>query len=292
MNTDIIRSHLLQRMRNFLYQNGYIEVFSPVLRNSDSYINPRFKLTDGRFLRDCMELSLRKRISPFCPKIFEIGVCFRQDVEDYLHRQEFYMMELYAKDETLKEMMELTKGIINECLPFVGGIKEISLRQLMRELLGVDIAVVDTRSLIEVILNKHPNIEKKNTLPHLVVNRYIELIIEPILSTRNTLYFLTDYPLCTIAIASRKENSNCIQRFECFVNNIEIANAFEDCMDAIDLTLRLKESGIMGKEEEELVELVKNSKVFPTVGLGIGIDRLCTLMLRYKEKGGIYHEKG
>lgn len=279
MNIEIIRHQILKNMREYLYQKGYIEVFSPILRKSDSKINPRFRLNNDGFLRDCMELALRKKVSKSCPKVFEIGPCFRQEKEDRTHNVEFYLMELYSKEEILENMMELMSGIIIACVPTVSDIKEISVQDFIQKDLNVDIVKSDTGELVNIILDKHHHVIKKEKYPYLTVNKYIELFIESSLTDRGCLYFLTDYPLCTIAVASRQGNTNCIRRFECFINGMEIANAFEDCMDLVDLTSRLKESGIMEKEEEELIKLVKSGKVFPTVGLGIGIDRLCILMI-------------
>lgn len=276
MSVDIIRHQILRSMRDYLYQKGYMEVFSSIIRNSDSKINPRFKLVNGNFLRDCMELSLRKKVSVVCPKVFEIGPCFRQDKEDDVHQKEFYLMELYSKDEKLQNMVGLMRGIIIACIPTVQDIKEISIRDFILSDLDLDIAVEDTSNLTEMIVEKYAQIERSE-YPHLIVNQYIELFIEPSLTNNDCLYFLIDYPLCTIAVASRKDKTNCIQRFECYISGMEIANAFEDCMDIDDLSLRLYQSGVILNEEEELIELVRNKQIASTVGLGIGIDRLCKL---------------
>jgi len=227
-----------------------------------------------------MELPLRQKASRTCPKVFELGPCFRKDKEDETHFSEFYMMELYSAGESLKEMIALMSSIITSCMPMVNSIKEISVRDFIKKDVGVDILLADTRSLIKAILAKHPNVPTKKGQPYVTVNKYIEEFIESTLTERNCLYFLLDYPLCTIAVAKRKNGGNCIERFECFINGMEVANAFEDCIDAVDLENRLKESGIMGGEEELLVLLTRNGDLLETVGLGVGIDRLCLLIAK------------
>ena len=277
MNSDIIRSHVLKDLRDCLVKREYIETHTPIIRACDSKINPRFALTNGKFLRDCMELSLRQKISKACPKVFELGPCFRKDKEDKTHFSEFYMMELYSAGGSLADMIALMSSVITSCMPVVDNIKEVSVRDFILKDIKVDISLEDTESLVKAILTKHPDLPVNKDHPYVTVNNYIELFIESVLIERNCLYFLLDYPLCTIAVAKRKSDGNCIERFECFINGMEVANAFEDCTDADDLERRLKASGIMGSEEELLVSLTRNGDLLETVGLGIGIDRLCLL---------------
>lgn len=277
MNVHIIRNQVLKNLRECLSRREYIETSSPIIRSCDSKINPRFALTDGRFLRDCMELPLRQRALRACPKVFEIGPCFRKDKEDETHFHEFYMMELYSVGESLKDMITLMSSIVTSCMPVVKNIKEVSVREFILNDVGVDIFLEDTGVLVKAILAKHTKLQVNKAHPYITVNKYIEAFIESTLTERDCLYFLTDYPLCTIAVAKRKGGGNCIERFECFINGMEVSNAFEDCTDPNDLEKRLNASGIMGMEEELLVSLTRSGDLQETVGLGIGIDRLCLL---------------
>lgn len=280
MNQNMIRSNIFKGIRTCLYEEGYIEVTSAILRSCNSKINPRFALENEKYLRDGMDLYLQRNISTTCPKVFEMGPCFRKDKVDETHSSEFFMVEVYSKDEYLSDMIKLVSRIITTCLPFIKNIKEVSVRDLILADLGIDISTTDTGMLIDCISDKYPHIEKRKELPHLTVNRYIELYIESTLKEKNCLYFLIEYPVCTITVAKRKNDSNCIQRFECFINGLEIANGFEDCMDVNDVEGRVKISGIMGPEEKELINLMKEDKLYPTSGVGIGVDRLCLLMSR------------
>lgn len=285
MNEAIIRHQISRSIREYLFQRGYIEVVSPILRNCDCSINPRFELRNGKFLRDCMELPLRKKVSRVCPKIFEIGPCFRKDQESDTHHVEFYMMELYSLEEKLQHMIELMGNIVTLCMPNVSDIKEVSVQEFMIADLGIDIAMSSTCELVEAIAIKHPQTPIVRELPYVTVNRYIEQFLEASLTSKGCLYFLKNYPLCTISVASRKDGTNCIQRFECFINGMEVSNAFEDCMDEEDLADRMDASQFNNEEAKEMLALVKAKSISPTVGLGIGIDRLCMLM--EKTKGGV-----
>lgn len=283
-NIEIVRNQVLRNLRDCLYKEGYLETNSRIMREYDSSINPRFCLTSGNFLRDCMELPLRKKISATCPKVFEIGPCFRIEKEDETHLSEFYMMELYSLNETLRDMIALMNSAITSCMPFVTNTKEVSVRDFILKDLGIDIFSEDTNTLVSMIAAKHPKVFMKDRPHYVTVNKYIETFIESALSEKDCLYFLLDYPMCTISIAKRQKNSNCIERFECFINGVEVSNSFEDCMDADDLEKRVSNAGIMGEEDEELVGLTRRNEICQTVGLGIGVDRLCLLVSKRQEE--------
>jgi len=270
-------------VRNILLSHGYIEVFTPVLRADDSVVNPRFSVIGNngraRYLRDCMELPLRKYISDQRPKVFEIGPCFRQGEDDATHSEAFYMMELYSLDQSLDAMLLLTASIIEAVLGCRVTKKIISMKGVIQEEFDLDITSASTESLVSGITEKYPRLAAE--AGYKVVNRYIDLKEPELFTEDDVLYFLTDYPLCTIDSAKRVENENRIFRFEAFYNGKEIAHAFVDSMDSYDLQKRIEPGETMDPEKEELITLTKNGRLCPTVGLGIGIDRLALLL---KEK--------
>ena len=268
------------KVRKILIANGYQEVVSPILRFSNSKINPRFSVSTENseielYLRDCMEMSLRKYANRALPKVFEIGPCFRQDKIDDTHRQEFYMMELYSVGEGLAEMKTLTATIVSEVMGVNIPMKEVSLVNEILEDLKIDIRLASTEEVILAIRNKHSDLVGRKKYE--VVNKYIEFLEKKICVDKEIVYFLEEYPVCTIDSAARYGNTNTIKRFETFFNGLEIAHAFVDCMDEIDIKKRAEESLILDRETLELVELIKQGQLLPTVGLGIGIDRLCMM---------------
>lgn len=270
-------------VRRILINNNYCEVTSPILRNSDSAVNSRF-LVHGLdsytgYLRDCMETPLRKYIDEETPKVFEIGPCFRQGEVDETHRQEFYMMELYSVNEGLSAMKLLVESIVSDVLG--GSIPSItiSLSKVIKQDVGVDIRTASTGELILAICNKYNDISGGRN--HEVVNRYIDYLEKQLCIERGVIYFLDHYPVCTIDTAARLNDTNIILRFETFVNGLEIAHAFVDCMDETEIRTRVKSASTEDVEKCELIEITKLGYLLPTVGLGIGIDRLCMMQEKY-----------
>lgn len=264
-------------VRDVLQNAGYIETFSPIFRQYDSAVNPRFSITrmDGResYLRDCMELPLREYISSENPKVFEIGPCFRQGENDSTHSEEFYMMELYSLNESLDDMIKLTINIVEATLDRSVKTETISVKGVIQEEFNLDISTASTELLNQAIINKYPDLSAD--AKYKVVNNYIELKGCELFVEKDILYFLCEYPLCTIDSAKRVGNENCILRFEAHYNGLEIAHAFVDCMDSSDLETRNEET--LDNESIELISLIQNGKLYPTVGLGIGINRLTLL---------------
>lgn len=265
------------KVRKVLAANDYQEVVSLILRGSDSAVNPRFSVRDEnggtRFLRDCMEMPLRKLADRAMPKIFEIGPCFRQEPPDDTHREEFYMMELYSVEEGLAEMKTLTEAIVSEITGVPVPSKSISLADIILEDIGVDIRAAATEELISAIKTKYSKLSDDKQ--YQIVNEYIGLLSESICKEKGVLYFLEEYPACTIDSAARHGNANTIRRFEAHLNGLEIAHAFVDCMDAADIKARAAGEEIEDKETLELIQDTEQGRLLPTVGLGIGINRLC-----------------
>jgi lysyl-tRNA synthetase class 2 len=225
-----------------------------------------------------MELPLRKLVTPQAPKIFEIGPCFRQGEEDATHRQEFYMLELYSIGQDMDEMKDITMNIVNGVSKKNVPTENISVRDIITEEFGIDIRDISTTSLVNSISAKYPSIGGEGNRNHQIVNAYIEIIEKNVFTKRDTLYFLTEYPMCTIDSAERNNGTNTIHRFEAFINGFEIAHAFVDCLDADDISQRIAEGKTGDDEKSELLALMKNgNSLQATVGLGIGIDRLCMI---------------
>lgn len=275
------RHQVIAAIRSCLEKENYLETHSLIIRHSNSLINPRFALCEGGFLRDSMETELRKKVSESTPKVYEIGPCFRHETDyDAVHLAEFYMMELYSLNESLDVMVELTKAIVQKALPFVTSTKMVSIKDMICSEFGGNFEYACTHDLVCAIRSKYSGIAGTHDAYHTIINRYIEKVVEPLLVEKDTLYFLTEYPICTITVAKQIQNTGFIERFECFINGIEIANSFVDCMDGSSVRERVIASGVLDSELNELVMLLHNGSLKETVGLGIGVDRLCFLSER------------
>ncbi|MBC8487003.1 MAG: hypothetical protein H8D45_13320 [Bacteroidetes bacterium] len=260
--TIIAKANLFKAMRNFLEGESFVEVHTPILHHRPDYpIDSHYSIIENHtitYLRICMELRLRQILSTGLKCVYEIGPCFRKEkVPEKPH--EFYMMECFKESITFDELILLTEKICKHCAKSIniklpnGRWPLISINQLftVEEIQNMKIGSKNIPSFIELFDTTHNNKLKQ-------INERI--------------FFIIDYPVETMSLASRKGNhSNIIERFELFINGIEVAHGFVDSIDYEDVRGRMKEIGWI---DEPLSQLLKNKKIPPSGGVGIGMERL------------------
>ena len=97
--------------------------------------------------------------------------------------------------------------------------------------------------------------------------------------------FVTDYPASICPLTKRKrENPEIAERFELFIQGMELANAYTELNDP-DLQEKLFRTQLEGMPEEDSMARMDNDFVralrhgMPPAGvLGVGIDRLVMLL--------------
>ena len=100
---------LLRKLRTFLAEEEFQEVPTPIVRRHKcDQPFPRFKHEGGGYLREAPAYGLRRTLQ-FFNRVYEIGACFRKDQPDETHLSEFLMLDLYSRDFTMEEAIELAK---------------------------------------------------------------------------------------------------------------------------------------------------------------------------------------
>jgi lysyl-tRNA synthetase class 2 len=220
-----------------------------------------------------MEVPLKACLQ-YHKRVFEIGQCFRFDLPDNTHYPEFLMMELYASDLDINDIKQIMKDIVIETHKNSSTISfnEISIKNFLKCKFNISIDKLNDDELKEEII-KIDHLSKDNDCR---VYEVFKTFIEKYLDYSTGFVFLQDYHKCTNSTAKKQENSHLIKRFEFFINGVEIANAYEDEEDLIDMKQRCEKVGLFNYEEKEICRLIKNKIIFAnSVGLGIGIERLC-----------------
>lgn len=267
----IQKNIVIQKIRNFLLNKGCVETNTPIIRKSSSKPFPRIKIEcqDNKYLRDSMEMALRYNLS-YIDKIFEIGQCFRNESTNS-HLNEFIMMELYVVNKNIDYLIELSYQIVN--LFFENKkIETFSIANFIKEKYGCDLINEDEEKFIEILRKKYNDNKSMN---YSIVNKFIEKEIEPL--SKDKVVIFKDYPICTISTARKIPNTkSLINRFELFIDGSEIMHAYEDENNIDNLVKRSKKVDLYNYEEKIIVNEIKKG-ILPsnTVGLGIGIERLC-----------------
>ena len=303
--TFIIRSKILSSMRRYLDDLGFLEVETPNMASLAGGASARPFLTHHNaldiplFLRIATELYLKRCIVGGMEKVYEIGRVFRNEGVSTRHNPEFTLLEIYQAYSDFDGMVELTEGIIGHICKDVLGTYEVdfegetinleppfkraTMDELFREHAGVGIHDVrDPEKAFALAkehkLDVHPT---KSTIAH-CIDKLFEHFVEPHL-TQPTV--VTEYPIELSPLAKRKsDDPDLTERFELFVAQREVANAFSELNDPVDQRGRF-ESQAANKDIDEEAHPIDDDFVTaleygmpPTGGMGMGIDRLVMLL--------------
>jgi lysyl-tRNA synthetase class 2 len=295
------RTEIIRLMRAFLDDNGFVEVETPVLQSiyGGAAANP-FKtyysaLEQDMFLRIADELYLKRLIVGGFEKVYEVCRDFRNEGIDRMHNPEFTMLELYQAYADYTDIMRLVEQMVDYLvgqthperrLIFMD--KEIDLNLPLRRVKYVNslkektgVSILDTEeSEIDKLCDKHGIDHDKLSLGSKIDKLFGECVQKELIEPT----FVVDYPKMISPLAKEhRDDERLVERFELIMFGVEIANAFSELNDPLEQRRRF-EAQIAHKEEgirqidEDFIRALEHGMP-PTGGIGIGIDRLCMVLL-------------
>ncbi len=298
------RSQVVQTMRNFLTDKGYLEVETPILQPLYGGAAARpFKthhntLDMTLYLRIANELYLKRLIVGGFEGVFEFAKDFRNEGMSRFHNPEFTQMELYVAYQDYDWMMDLVEEMVESIAIATNGSTQVqvgehvidfkrpwprfSMYEAIQHYTGVDISEMDEGALRDTAKDLGVPVDESMGRGKLIDEIFGEkvehLLIQP--------HFITDYPVEMSPLAKKhRSKPGLVERFEGIVNGKEICNSFSELNDPLDQRQRFEEQLELGKrgDDEAMVldEDFLRALEFgmpPTAGLGIGIDRLTMIM--------------
>jgi len=305
MERFIKRSQIIQEIRKYLANEGYIEVETPTLHNVPGGATARPFTTHHNaldmelYVRIALELHLKRLVIGGMEKVFEIGRVFRNEGIDTTHNPEFTMLELYTAYHDYWDVMDLVEDLIQNVAQAVNGSTTITygdeeielggqwerrhMVDLVKEKTGVDFWQKMSDDEARALAKEHNvEIEEYATFGH-VINEFFEKFVEGSLRQPTFVY---GHPIEISPLAKKNdEDPRFTDRFEFFIAGHEYGNAFSELNDPIDQRERFEaqqEERDQGNVEahgidEDFVEALEYG-LPPTGGLGIGIDRLVMLL--------------
>lgn len=288
MNDEYVKKiEMIKYLRRYFESKGCIEVFTPIIRATCSPSMGRVKTQYGNYLRNCQESYLRLLMG-YYGDVFEIGSSFRpEEQEDETHGIEFTLLEAQMQGKFLQQMMNMLREIVLEFNPDAK-FEVISIYEMIKQRLGLDIKATGISAVVECLRSMYPNYLYKQDFE--IINRYIHDEIEPLSGGKYV--FFTEYPTCTLSIAKHPQGeSEIVNRFEFFINGIEVSNSYEYIEDIDEYILRNQIVEMYTPEEKCLVERMK-LKMIPTQAsvIGIGVERLCMTLYGAKDISPFLHE--
>lgn len=300
------RSRIVQAIRRFLDERGFVEVETPILQPvyggalARPFITHHNALDMDLYLRIAPELYLKRLIMGGFEKVYEIGRNFRNEGVDSRHNPEFTMLEAYQAYADYNDIMHLTEELIAFVAQTVLGTTKIvyqghtidltppwqrvSLMEALKDATGVDFFEFrgDDEKAREIGrelgLSVEPTDHWGRVLDEALKKKVVPNLIQPT--------FLIDYPVEISPLAKRKpEDPSLTERFQGFIGGLEVANAFSELNDPLDqrerfeIQQKLKEKGDVEAHplDWDFVTALEYGMP-PTGGLGIGIDRLTMLL--------------
>ncbi|MDD3875304.1 MAG: lysine--tRNA ligase [Bacteroidales bacterium] len=303
-DTFIKRAKIINTMRQFFNERGYLEVETPILQAipggaaARPFITHHNALNIPLYLRVANELYLKRLIVGGFDGVYEFAKDFRNEGMDRTHNPEFTVMEIYVAYKDYKWMMAFTEEMIERIalelhgttkvqlgdkeIDFKRPFKRVTMIDAIKEHTGIDINGMSESELRDVCkklgVETDASMGKGKLIDEIFGEKCEDKYIQPT--------FIIDYPVDMSPLCKKhRDNPELTERFELMVNGKELANAYSELNDPIDQKERFLEQLRLSEKGDDEAMFIDNDFVRsleygmpPTSGMGIGIDRLTMFM--------------
>jgi lysyl-tRNA synthetase class 2 len=301
----IKRSSILRLLRSYLDAHDFLEVETPMLHPipggaaARPFVTHHNTLDSDFYLRIAPELYLKRLVIGGFERVYEINRNFRNEGVSTRHNPEFTMLEFYWAHRDYHFIMQFLESMIKDIVMKVCGTLSIPFGDY-----DLDFSAPFDRLNVHQILMKYGNFTKEQLSEEVlddtlrtanvkVINKSSSYAQKLFLLFEETCEkkiiqptFLIDFPIEISPLAKRDvHNPSLAARFELFIAGMEISNGFNELNDPFDQAERFKEqvqAHTAGDEEAHHYDAdyitALEYGLPPTVGVGIGIDRLIMLL--------------
>ena len=301
-----LRPKIIRAIQNFMDNEGYTEVETPILTtlltgaSARPFETHHNTLDVDMYMRIALELPLKRLLVGGMESVYEIGRAFRNEGMDPRHNPEFTIMEAYKAYSDLDGMMDQTERMFRTVAEKAVGkltfnwygheidlskpFKRVSMTDAIKEKTGIDFkAITDVNECIKLAEEHHIELlEHERQYGH-IINKFFEEYVEETLIEPTFLY---GHPIEISPLTKKNpEDPRFVDRFELFIGGKEFANAYTELNDPIDQLERfeeqLKERDLGNDEANDIdydfIEALEYGMP-PAGGIGYGIDRFVMLL--------------
>lgn len=287
------RFEIIKNIRSFFSEQDFIEVETPLivglpgqepnLSPIQTTVHDEQGVAHTGYLHTSPEYTMKKMIAAGFSNIFFLGKCFR-DKESFggLHNPEFTMIEWYRTDVDMFSIMDDVESLLIH-LGYKGGVVRMHMNEVWKKYAKVDLReYLDVLSLRELCVNKGYAVTQDETYEELFYRIFLNEI-EPKLKDIGAV-MIHHYPAQMAALSKLSDDTGYAQRFELYIDGVEIANAFSELTDSQEQLKRLEEEREERKRQGKRVyaidsEFIDALKTIPTcAGIALGIDRLVQVL--------------
>lgn len=274
------RQQLYRKIRDFFHQRKVLEVETPLLGQApvaDPNITP-MQADGNRWLHTSPEYAMKRMLCAGSGDIYQICKVFRQGEAGRRHNPEFSMLEWYRVGWSLQQLMQEVADLLQLALSERYrqlAVRHYSYRQALQEFAGLDVlhcSDEEIASLGRQLANADLELERDGWLDVVMSHQ-----VEPALP-RNTLVFIDNFPASQAALAKilpHADGSAWAQRFEVFFNGMELANGYDELLDAGIQRQRFEhELQGTGRPRDERLLAALAHGLPDCSGVALGLDRL------------------
>jgi lysyl-tRNA synthetase, class II len=275
-----IRSKTISSIRNFLEADGYLEVETPMLTPKATGAAARPFATHHNALdiplyaRIAPELYLKRLVVGGFEKVYELNRNFRNEGISTRHNPEFTMLEFYCAYMDVNGMMDFAEELLRNSVERATGNLKVSFGENV-----IDFGKCERISMRNAIAKYAPTVAIND-------DRLVELFEEHAESHLIQPTFIIDFPKSKSPLSKASpENPAIAERFELYINGMEVANGFSELNDPLEQYQRFADQ--MNEREKGDDEAMVLDEDYiralsygmpPAAGIGIGIDRLVMLL--------------
>ncbi len=285
------RGQLIRQVRQFFEQRNFLEVQTPCLMPEtvvDAQIDPiQVELSPGRhwFLQTSPEAAMKRLLAAGATAIFQCGPVFRGAESGSHHNPEFTMLEWYRRGDSMLKGSQLLIEFVQNLMPNCHPLTILTYRQLFQQRLGFDPVEISLDSLRQAVVRFVPSYQQQ---PSDSRDELLDVLLSLELQPQfQGLTVISNYPLSQAALARQSPSDpETAERFELFVEQVEIANGYAELTDAGMLAARVEQQNALriaaGKSPlpppDSLLAAMR-AGLPESSGTAVGLDRLIMLAL-------------
>jgi len=292
-----LRAESYSKIRQFMAERNILEVETPVLSHAavtdvqldsfhSEYSSPQTSSGKILYLQTSPEYAMKRLLASGTGAIYQISKVFRNEEQGKLHNPEFTMLEWYQPDYDHHRLMQELELFLN--LFAMNHCEKISYAEIFLEHTGIDPHTCNINEL-KLMAQQHglsSTIEERSVLLDFIFSYKITSTLG---NTKPL--FVYDYPACQCALAKLSDSTpKHAERFELFINGMEIANGFHELTDAEEQLARFEQDLILRKKENRpdfpidhlFLDALKHG-LPDCAGVAVGLDRLLMAMTGTKD---------
>lgn len=294
------RAQYLADVRLFFAERDVWEVETPILSTAaptapylDSFTTDYIPIgspdKQKYFLQTSPEFAMKRLLADDSGSIYQIAKVFRNGEQGRLNSPEFTMLEWYRVGFNLTQLMDEVKLLLQQIFNY-SDLARLSYLKVFKQLLAIDVLNCSDEQIKQCVLSNIsslPNDFDTDRDGYLAL--LMSYIIEPALTKQHQGFFIYDFPPSQAQLAKIKhdqQGNNIADRFELYINGVELANGYNELLDADELRQRFENDNQQRQQQNKLkMPLDENllaamqSGLPECSGVAMGLDRLIMLAM-------------